>query len=136
VIAPDASVVIAALAPWHSAHACARNELMRDERMLPAHVAFEVVSVLSRMPEDRRLAPSVVLESLENDYPEPWLVLAGDEHLACLRRATVAGVRGGMLYDALIAATAKRHGATLLSADRRASAAYEAIGANVSFVDS
>jgi len=134
-ITPDSSVVIAALAPWHTAHAAARSELMGDERRLVAHVAFEVVSVLSRMPEDRRMAPSVVLESLENDYADPWLVLTGEEHLTCLRRATLAGLRGGMLYDALIAATAKRHGATLLSADRRAIAAYEATGATVSFLD-
>jgi predicted nucleic acid-binding protein len=44
-------------------------------------------------------------------------------------------VRGGALYDALIAATAAKHDAEVLSADRRALAAYRAMGVQVRFVD-
>ena len=76
-IAPDTSALIASLIPWHWAHGAARRELRRGDVRLPAHAAFETVSVLSRMPEDRRIAAGVVLEALQNDYPEPWLALTG-----------------------------------------------------------
>jgi predicted nucleic acid-binding protein len=135
VIAPDSSVVIAALAPWHVAHQPARTALMRDEVRLPAHVAFETTSALSRMPEGRRIAPAVVLQAIEAAFGQPWLTLDAAEQRNALQRAVGAGVRGGALYDALIAATASRHGAWLLSADRRAHGAYQAVGVEVTFLD-
>jgi len=136
-IAPDSSVVIAALAPWHEAHGPCRAALGEEEEArLPAHVAFETTSALSRMPEGRRISPEVVLTALERDFRQPWLALDGDETRKALRRAVTAGVRGGALYDALIAATAAGHGAVVLSADRRALATYAAMDAEVRFVDS
>jgi predicted nucleic acid-binding protein len=136
VIAPDSSVVIAALAPWHEAHGPCRAALAEEEARLPAHVAFETTSALSRMPEGRRIAPGVVRTALERDFRQPWLALDGDETREALRRAVAAGVRGGALYDALIAATAAGHEAVVLSADRRALPTYGAMDAEVRFVDS
>jgi predicted nucleic acid-binding protein len=134
VIAPDSSVVIAALTPWHEAHSEARDALRGETVGLPAHVAIETTSALSRMPQGKRIAPSVVLEALERAFADPWLTLTGPEQRAALRRAVEAGVRGGALYDALIAATAARHDATLLSADNRARAAYDAMGARTRYL--
>lgn len=133
--APDSSVVIASLAPWHEAHKAARAALLTGgDLRLPTHVAFETTSALSRMPEGYRIAPAVVLEALELGFPEPWLTLeAADQHDA-LRRAVEAGVRGGALYDALIAATASKHGAELLSADRRARGVYQAMGVEATLI--
>jgi predicted nucleic acid-binding protein len=136
VIVPDSSVLVAALAEWHPAHEASRAALKQDDRALIAHAAVEVTSVLSRMPEPLRVTPSVVLDGLNRDYPNPWLALSGPDQQAFLRRAVDAELRGGALYDALIAATAREHGATLLSADRRARDAYEAIGVDVAFIDS
>jgi predicted nucleic acid-binding protein len=135
VIAPDSSVVIAALAPWHATHRAARDALRAQQVGLPAHVAMETTSALSRMPQGRRIAPGVVLEALERAFPETWLALTGDEHREALRRAVDAGMRGGALYDALIAATAARYDAELLSADSRARAAYDAMGARSRYLD-
>ncbi len=135
-IAPDSSVVIAALAPWHEAHGAARNALRSDTLGLPAHVAIETTSALSRMPQAQRVAPSVVLEALERAFPDPWLTLTAAEQRTALRRAVDAGVRGGALYDALIAATAARHDATLMSADSRARTAYDAMGARARYLGS
>ena len=135
-IAPDSSVVIAALAPWHEAHSEARDALLGETVGLPAHVAIETTSALSRMPQGKRIAPNVVLEALERAFADPWLTLTGTEQRAALRRAVDAGVRGGALYDALIAATAARHDATLLSADSRARAAYDAMGAHTRYLGS
>jgi toxin FitB len=135
VIAPDSSVVIAAIAPWHVLHRSARAALENGDVRLPAHVAFETTSALSRMPQGRRIASDVVFEALERGFTRPWLSLAGKAHRDALRRAVKAGLRGGALYDALIAATASEHRAELLSADRRASGAYQAMGVEVRFID-
>ena len=134
-IAPDSSVVIAALAPWHGAHREARAALAGDAVGLPAHVAFETTSALSRMPEGQRIAPAVVLEALERGFAKPWLSMDSEALRDALQRAVGAGVRGGALYDALIAATAAHHDATIVSADRRALPTYRAMSVEVSLLE-
>ncbi|HEY7891424.1 MAG TPA: PIN domain-containing protein [Solirubrobacteraceae bacterium] len=134
-IAPDSSVVIAALAPWHEAHRLARAALVDGEVRLPAHVAFETTSALSRMPEGRRIAPAVVLEALQRGFSQPWLAMDADGLRDALLRAVEAGVRGGALYDALIAATVAAQGGEILSADPRALATYRAMDVEVRFVN-
>lgn len=129
-ITPDSSVVIAALAPWHNAHAAALDAL-REVRTIISHVAYETTSVLSRLPRDRRSAPTTILAALQHNFPDPWLALDGAEARRALERAVGQGIRGGALYDALIAATAAQHGARLLSADTRARATYQALGVEV-----
>lgn len=133
-IVPDSSVLIAALASHHVAHERA-VDAVGDAPGLITHVAFETCSVLSRMPEGQRMEATVVVDALEREFPDPWLGLDRDAQRSCLRSAVDAGLRGGALYDALIAATAREHRATLLSADRRAQEAYEAMGATVAFLD-
>jgi predicted nucleic acid-binding protein len=135
VIAPDTSIVIAALAPWHVGHDAARGALSGEVVSLPAHVAVETTSALSRMPEGSRIAPAIVLEALERGFAQPWLTLGAGEQRLALRQAVEAGIRGGALCDALIAATASRHDARLLSGDRRAQSVYEAMGVEAVFVD-
>jgi predicted nucleic acid-binding protein len=134
-IAPDSSVLIPALAASFEGHERCFAALAGRSPRLISHVAFETTSVLSRMPEGLRMTPVTVCDALDRDFPDSWLALGADRQRACLRRAVAAGIGGGALYDALIAATARQHGATLLSADRRASEAYEAIGVDVAFVE-
>ncbi len=134
-IAPDSSVVIAALAPWHEAHESARAAIAEAEVRLPAHVAFETTSALSRMPQGRRIAPAVVLEALERGFSAPWLSMQANDMRDALRKAVEAGVRGGALYDALIAATVAQHGGEILSADRRALATYHTMAVEVIFLE-
>lgn len=129
--APDTSVVIAALVPWHEAHAEARAALAGDDRRLIAHVAFEATSSLSRMPRGQRVAAGVVRSALEAMFPGDWLAPAPAESRAALATAVAADVRGGALYDALIAATAAAAGVRLVSLDRRALPVYARMGADV-----
>jgi predicted nucleic acid-binding protein len=133
-IAPDSSVVVAALAPWHEAHAAARQALRHTRVTLLAHVALETTAVLSRMPEGHRINPAVVVEALRRGFSGRWLTLDGTRTRRALDAAVAAGLRGGALYDALIAATAAHHGLRLVSADRRARRTYDALGAEVAFV--
>ena len=133
-ILPDSSVVVAALAPWHSGHDAARDALRDRQPQLIAHVAFETTAVLTRMPEGRRVAAEVVLEGLRAGFPGKWLSLGGARTRTALEQAVAAGIRGGALYDALIAATAAHHGGQLVSADRRVRRTYEALGVDVAYV--
>lgn len=133
-ITPDSSVVIAAIAPWHVTHGPALDALAGSESCLVAHVAYESSSALSRMPEGRRIAATRVFEALNLDFPAEWLTLGGAQARAALEQAVSSGVRGGALYDALIAATARLNGARLLTADRRAGPVYDAVGAEVEYL--
>ena len=133
-IAPDSSVTIAAASPWHVAHDAAVSALAAEPAALIAHVAYETTAAISRMPQGHRLAPSVVLEWLERRFPDRWLVLTAAATRRTLRDAVRHGVRGGGLYDALIAATAVHHDHTLLSADRRAAPVYSALGVEVVYI--
>ena len=126
--------MIAALSPWHEAHDRARAALTNEDRSLIAHVALESISALSRMPEPHRVAPSVVLEALNAGFDAKWLALDPAALRDALDGIVAAGIRGGSVYDGLIGATAARHGARLVSADRRAAAAYDALGVDVLFV--
>jgi len=134
VIAVDTSVVVAGLASWHEAHTAARRALARQPR-LPAHAALETYSVLTRLPPPHRFAPGLVGELLAAQFPEPLLTLPGRQHESLIAIAVEAGVTGGAIYDALVAATAKHAGATLLTRDRRAIPVYELVGASFEFVE-
>jgi predicted nucleic acid-binding protein len=133
-IAPDSSVTIAAAAPWHVVHKAAIGALAADRAALIAHVAFETTAALSRMPEGQRLSPAVVLEWLERRFPTTWLTLPAAATRRGLYSAVDSGIRGGALYDALIAATAAHHKCTLVSADRRAARVYAAVGVDVVYL--
>lgn len=135
-IAPDSSAAIAAALPWHVVHDAAVAAMASEEPALIAHVAFETTAALSRMPEGQRLAPGVVLEWLERRFTMPWLTLPAAAVRESLRAAVGAGIRGGALYDALIAATAAHHSHRLLSADQRAAATYSALGIDVVYIAS
>jgi predicted nucleic acid-binding protein len=134
VIAPDSSVTIAAAAPWHVAHEAATTALAAEQPSLIAHVAYETTAAMSRMPEGQRLAPAVVLEWLERRFQARWLGLPAGATRRGLRVAIEHGIRGGALYDALIAATAAHHNHTLISADRRAAPVYAAFGVEVVYI--
>ena len=58
------------------------------------------------------------------------LVLPARDHLRFIQRVAAAGLIGGSVHDALIAATARQAGARLLTGDRQAAPTYEAMGAD------
>ncbi len=61
--------------------------------------------------------------------------LTADGHLRLVQIIKVTGLRGGQVYDALVAVMATNGNAVLLTRDRRAGPAYHAVGAEVQFVD-
>ena len=133
-ITPDSSVAIAAAAEWHTGHHAARAALGGEDVALGTHVAFETTAALSRMPDGHRIAPCVVLDWLEQRFPDPWLSLPPAAARRALRTAVQHGVRGGALYDALVGATARHHHRTLFTADRRAAPVYQALGVDTHYI--
>jgi predicted nucleic acid-binding protein len=132
-IAVDTSIVIAGFASWHEGHSAASAVLARKPR-LPAHVLVESYSVLTRLPAPHRAPVDVVETFLDERFPQTLLTLSGTAHRALLAAAVSAGLAGGAIYDALIAATAKQARAVLLTRDRRALATYERVGVRYDFV--
>ena len=128
-IALDTSVAVAAFATWHEAHSQAVAVLAQKPR-LPGQVFVETYSVLTRLPPPHRAPPALVREFLHATFPAPPLTLTGGDYSRLVGVAVGAGISGGGIYDALIGLTAKRANATLLTLDRRAVGAYEAVGAN------
>lgn len=127
-IAVDTSIVVPASASWHEGHESAVAVLERSP-LLPAHAAIETFSVITRLPHPHRVAPDVAVAFLRSRFPEPVLTLSAQSHEDLLADLARFKVVGGSVYDAVIAATAKAAGATLLSRDRRALPIYELIGA-------
>jgi predicted nucleic acid-binding protein len=126
-IAVDTSVVVAGFASWHEGHPSGVAALARRPRV-PAHVLVEAFSVLTRLPPPHRAPAGLVATFLVERFPEPPLTLPPRAHLDLLRSCADGGLTGGAVYDALIAATARHAGATLLTRDARARSVYERMG--------
>lgn len=126
-ITADTSVVVPALLDWHDHHAVARPATA-DVDALPAHVLAETFSVLTRLPHGLSLTPADAADLVLDAFPGRPLTLSGDGHRRLLRALAAAGVRGGSIYDGVVAATAAEADAELLTLDGRAAATYRAVG--------
>ena len=98
---------------------------------LVEHCALETYSVLTRLPAPHRAPPDLVRDFLAARFRHPFLRLRGTAFREFLRRLPEHGISGGASYDALVAATAARHGADLVTCDRRAVPVYERYGIRV-----
>lgn len=125
--AVDSSVVIAAFASWHEEHEAAHAALNSGPRLV-AHVALEAFSVLTRLPAPHRAAADLVVEFLRTRFDSDPLVLPAAELRDIVRTLHRLGVSGGAVYDGLVALSAAKHGAILLTLDRRAEPTYRRCG--------
>lgn len=131
--AVDTSVAVAAFASWHENHRVAADVLASHPRLI-AHVALETYSVLTRLPPPRRAEPRDALAFLNRNFDHQWLVLPPAMQRELLAVAVKGGISGGSIYDALIAATARDAGETLLTLDRRAVPLCRVVGARVELI--
>lgn len=127
-IAVDTSVVIAALVGDHAQHEVARPALEATPA-IPAHVALECYSVLTRLPLPGRIPAAAAAELLAREFGGRAIALSAGQQERLLAGLPGLGIVGGAVYDALVAATAREHGLTLATLDRRAAGTYEAVGA-------
>ena len=125
--AVDTSVAVPALDAGHAAHPECLGAVRSLRPALAGHAAFEVHSVLTRMPGGLALDAPAAADLVARVFPEvAWLSAAQSTGL--LRRLGRAGVSGRAVYDALVAEAARTHGRTLLTRDRRAVPTYELLG--------
>lgn len=131
--AVDTSVAVAALDAAHTSHAPCRDAALTYRPALAGHAAYEVYSVLTRMPGQLSVAPDAARQVIRAGFPEVvWL--AESDAVDLLDRLGVLGITGGGVYDALVAQAAHRHGRVLLTRDRRAMRTYDLLGADYLFV--
>ena len=133
-IVPDTSVLVAAFASWHESHEIANRRLGRESSIV-AHTAFEFVSTMTRLPDPYRVDAAPAIAFLTARSREPWLTLDATQSSATLRNAVESAIVGGALYDALIAATAQAHDATVITLDRRAEPTYRRVGARIEVLE-
>ncbi|TMA21831.1 MAG: type II toxin-antitoxin system VapC family toxin [Deltaproteobacteria bacterium] len=114
-VALDTSCLIALVSGWHEHHDVTLESLERRLRagatmVVPAHALAEAYAVLTRLPAPNRLSPvdaiEVLGENFESHARTVWL--DADEYWSLLRGAPTAGVYGGRIYDAVIAACARK----------------------------
>ncbi len=125
--AVDTILVVAGLLVDHAQHELARPALASGPA-IPAHAAVESYSVLTRLPLPGRVRPAAAALLLDRAFAGRFVALTGGEQEAVLADVARLGIAGGTVYDALIAATALRHGLTLRTLDRRAVITYDMIG--------
>lgn len=122
--AVDTSVVVPALLSWHVDHERCRSAMVGAA--IPAHALVESYSVMTRLPSPHRIEGHVAEELLSAWFEPPRIVLAPARlQREIVRRAATGGIEGGAVYDALVGLTAREHGQTLLTRDRRAVRTYE-----------
>ncbi len=119
--------MIAALSAWHEHHDVAA-EAIRGVTTLPAHVAVEAYSVLTRLPGGMAVPAAIAASVLAQRFGDPPLRLKDAGRSAILRRLADAGVAAGATYDGLVALEASAHGRTLLTLDARARETYDRLG--------
>lgn len=123
----DTSVVVAAFAPWHEAHATARRAVT-PEAVIPAHALTETYAVLTRMPEPFRMHAATVADYLARQWGGRVIAPDAELYATLTTTAAAAGVTGGGTYDALVGLTAHSLGHELLTLDLRAERAYRSLG--------
>ena len=110
----DTNCLVAVVCSWHGHHEATRQEIERryaaGERLaLSAHSLAEAFSVLTRLPEPHRLSPDDALAAIEANWGETRLVtLTDSDYRSTLRRCRDLSIGGGAVYDALIAACARK----------------------------
>lgn len=123
----DTSVAVALVVADHQYHEHTA-EVLRGRRLgLCGLAVFETFSVLTRLPPPIRRPPGIVRDILDRTFPHSRF-LSSDAAGVLLERLGTAGVAGGAVYDALVAATAIEHGVPLVSRDGRAADTYRLLG--------
>lgn len=129
-IAVDSSVAVAAFGEWNELNGVARA-VLDEGAAIPAHALLETYSVLTAFPPPHRAHPSVVEQWIDSRFAKVLPSPSAEEQRELIRELARDGRIGGAVYDGLVALTAHRAGATLVTADRRAASLYALVGVAV-----
>ena len=130
----DTSAAVPLVVADHDAHATTWNALNERELGLAGHAWFETFSVLTRLPGAARRDASTVVRLISANFPHSRFLDEGST-AALTGELARAGVSGGSVYDALVAATAAHHRLPLVSRDRRAADTYRAFNVEVELLE-
>jgi predicted nucleic acid-binding protein len=121
VFAVDANCIVAAVCDWHANQQAALAELERrldhgETMAVPAHALTEAYSVLTRLPTPHRIGSGEAWHLLKAGFADLGRVvsLTAPQQVALLKRLAEGGTGGGRVYDAIIAESAMRAGASAL----------------------
>jgi predicted nucleic acid-binding protein len=126
----DTSAAVALSVEDHIHHTVTVRALGGRRLGLAGHASFETFSVLTRLPPPARRAPAVVARLIATNFPASRF-LSADAAQALLDELSAGEISGGSIYDALVGAAAREHGATLVTHDRRALDTYRVLGVDV-----
>jgi predicted nucleic acid-binding protein len=108
----DTSVLVATAQVSHPHHTPSRelwNVCAREETAVSSHTLAEIYSTLTGMPPGLRLAPRDAVAAIETFLKRLTPVtLSPEEYLQAMRRTAKLGHSGGMIYDALHLACARK----------------------------
>ncbi len=108
----DTSVLIATAQVSHVRHKPSRdlwNQCARHSTAVSSHTIAEVFNTLTSMPPALRLAPRDAVLAMETFLQRLTPVtLSAEEYMETLRRTANLGHSGGMIYDALHLACARK----------------------------
>jgi len=125
----DTSAALALVLADHEQHAVVVAAVRGLGLGLCGHAAFEVFSVLTRLPAASRLGRADAARVIASFTHTRLLGTRAAARL--LRDLPALGIAGGAVYDALVGAAAVEHELELLSLDRRAAATYRELGVRV-----
>lgn len=112
----DTSVIVAASSPYHQDHDISLRRLaVADARGggCAAHSLSEVFSVLTRMPAPYKVPAAAAMQIVKHTAERfKVTALTPSEHLAAISEIAQRGLSGGLVYDALILASARKANAT------------------------
>jgi hypothetical protein len=95
---------------------------------VPAHVAIESYSVLTRLPGGLAVPARTAASVLARRFSDEPLQLRKGDRASLVEVLAAAGVSGGASYDGLVALEASAHGCTMLTLDQRAQSTYQRLG--------
>jgi len=130
--AADTSVILPAILANQPEHKACRSALLNHHAGVPAHAWWEAVSVLTRLPIDRRVG--VEDASALVDAIGPVIDMGAREAQRLRSRIRAGGIVGGAIYDAVVAWAAVSANLPLLTRDVRALPTYRGLGVEVIWV--
>jgi predicted nucleic acid-binding protein len=116
----DTSCLVPLISSWHEYHepTVSALESLRTttDLVVAAHSLLECFAVLTRLPERIRITSREALQRLNENFASNFQVIGIDPD-ACwsaIRHLSDRDLRGGLVYDAIIAYSCARAGATML----------------------
>jgi predicted nucleic acid-binding protein len=113
----DTSVLVAAVVEAHGMHERALPWLQRAkagglEMYVSGHALAEIYAVLTGLPVKPKITPATAMRLVEANVLRSAKVisLSASDYRTALRRMSEAGLSGGVVYDALIATSARKAG--------------------------